>query len=96
MDPSRTTRAVRIERLGPPDSLVEREIPFGDPGPGRLHLEVEACGVNFADLAMRMGLYSTVPPRPFSPGFEIAGRVARVGPDCAGPGGGRVWEIGEL
>jgi NADPH2:quinone reductase len=101
MDPTRahptpsTTRAIRIERLGPPETLVEREIPLADPGPGQLHLRVEAVGVNFADLAMRMGLYSTVPPRPFSPGFEVAGRVARIGPDCAGPEPGRAWREGE-
>jgi NADPH:quinone reductase-like Zn-dependent oxidoreductase len=83
------TRAILIERLGPPGVLAEREVPLPDPGPGQVHVTVEAAGVNFADLMMREGLYSTVPPRPFSPGFEIAGRVARVGPpacDAAGPG----------
>jgi len=42
---------------------------------------VHAAGVNFADLMMRAGLYGTVPPRPFSPGFEVAGVVQRVGAD---------------
>jgi NADPH2:quinone reductase len=28
---------------------------------------------------MRAGLYGTVPPLPYSPGFEVAGRVVRVG-----------------
>ncbi len=90
-----TTRAILIERLGPPESLVEREVPLGNPGPHQLHLEVEAVGVNFADLAMRMGLYSTVPPRPFSPGFEIAGRVTRIGAECEGPAPGRAWQVGD-
>jgi NADPH:quinone reductase-like Zn-dependent oxidoreductase len=40
---------------------------------------VEAAGVNFADLLQRVGLYGTVPPLPYSPGFEVAGEVARVG-----------------
>jgi len=35
--------------------------------------------VNFADLLMRVGLYGTVPPRPFSPGFEVSGEVVRTG-----------------
>ena len=73
------TRAIRIESLGPPESLVERDVDLPPPGAGEVHVEVRATGVNFADLAMRMGLYGTVPPRPFSPGFEVAGRVARVG-----------------
>ena len=29
---------------------------------------------------MRAGLYGTVPPMPYSPGFEAVGRVSRVGP----------------
>ncbi|MFZ9041714.1 MAG: alcohol dehydrogenase catalytic domain-containing protein, partial [Ilumatobacteraceae bacterium] len=55
-----------------------------DLGPDDVHLQIEAAGVNFADLIMRMGLYGTVPPRPFSPGFEIAGTVARVGSEVEG------------
>lgn len=74
-----TTRAIRIERLGAPEVLVEREIPLPDPGPGEVHLRVQAAGVNFADLVMRAGLYGTVPDRPYSPGFEVAGEVARMG-----------------
>ncbi len=73
------TRAILIERYGPPEVLVEREVPLPEPGPGEVHLEVEAAGVNFADLLMRAGLYATAPPRPYSPGFEAAGRVARAG-----------------
>ncbi len=44
-----------------------------------MHLSVHAAGVNFADLLMRTGLYGTVPPRPFSPGFEVSGIIERVG-----------------
>ena len=81
---SRTTRAIRIERLGPPETLAEREVPLPRPGPGEVHLRVEAAGVNFADLMMRVGLYGTVPPRPFSPGFEVAGVVVETGPGVEG------------
>ena len=73
------TRAVLIERLGPPEAFVERAVPLPDIGPDDVHLRIEACGVNFADLMMRVGLYGTVPPRPFSPGFEVAGTVVQVG-----------------
>lgn len=80
---ARTTRVVRIERLGKPEVLVDREIPLAEPGPGEVHLRVLAAGVNFADLMMRAGLYGTVPPRPYSPGFEVAGIIESVGPDVA-------------
>jgi len=74
-----TTRAIRIERLGRPEVLVEREIPLAAPGPDEVHLRIHAAGVNFADLVMRAGLYGTVPDRPYSPGFEVAGEVVTVG-----------------
>ncbi|MEO8451415.1 MAG: zinc-binding dehydrogenase, partial [Gemmatimonadota bacterium] len=53
------------------------------------HLRVEAAGVNFADLLMRAGLYGTVPPMPYSPGFEAAGVVERIGPEV------RDWRPGD-
>ena len=74
-----TTRAILIGRLGPPEVLVERDVPLKHLGPEGLQLEVHAAGVNFADLLQRAGLYGTVPPRPYSPGFEVAGKVVRVG-----------------
>jgi len=74
-----TTRAVLIDRLGPPEALVERDVPLADLGADGLHIEVHASGVNFADLLQRTGLYGSSPPRPYSPGFEVAGEVVRVG-----------------
>jgi NADPH:quinone reductase-like Zn-dependent oxidoreductase len=59
--------------------LVQREVNINAPGPDEVHVRVLAAGVNFADLLMRAGLYGTVPPMPYSPGFEIAGEVVCVG-----------------
>ncbi len=84
-----TTTAILIERHGPPECLTERTVPLPAPGPGEVQLEVEAVGVNFADLLMRAGLYGTVPPMPYSPGFEIAGLVRRTGPGVAD------WAVGD-
>jgi len=78
------TRAILIRRHGPPEVLVEREVPLPEPGQGEVHLRVEAAGVNFADLLMRTGLYPGMPPRPYSPGLEVAGVVARVGSEVEG------------
>jgi len=84
-----STRAIRIERLGGPKTLVEREVQVAAPGPGEVRLRVLAAGVNFADLLMRVGLYGTVPPRPFSPGFEVAGEIEAVGDGVTG------WRTGD-
>ncbi|UCF20633.1 MAG: zinc-binding dehydrogenase [Gemmatimonadota bacterium] len=89
MSSMRSTRAILIERHGPPEALVERETPLKEPGPHEVVLRVEAAGVNFADLLMRAGLYGTVPPRPYSPGFELAGIISEIGPAVEG------WQPGE-
>jgi NADPH:quinone reductase-like Zn-dependent oxidoreductase len=69
--------------------LVERDVPLSAPGPDQVHIKVHAAGVNFADLMMRVGIYDTSPPRPFSPGFEVAGEIAAVGPGTDG------WHVGD-
>jgi NADPH:quinone reductase-like Zn-dependent oxidoreductase len=84
-----STRAILIERHGRPESLVEREVTLPPLGPREVQLHVHAVGVNFADLLMRAGLYDTVPPRPYSPGFEVAGEIARVGAAVEG------WKEGD-
>jgi NADPH:quinone reductase-like Zn-dependent oxidoreductase len=86
---AQTTRAILIERHGRPEVLVERDVPVRQAGPDEVQVKVHAVGVNFADLFMRAGLYDTVPPRPYSPGFEIAGQVAHVGPNVTG------WKEGD-
>ncbi len=78
------TSAVQITRFGPPGVMEDREIPLPDPGPGEIHLKVQASGVNFADLLQRVGLYGQVPDLPYAPGFEVAGTVARVGEGVEG------------
>ena len=84
-----TTSAVLIDRFGPPEALVEGEVPLRAPAPGEVHLRILAAGVNFADLLQRAGLYGTVPDRPYSPGFEVAGEVVGVGE------GVKDWEPGD-
>ncbi|KAM4844516.1 synaptic vesicle membrane protein VAT-1 homolog [Thomomys bottae] len=49
------------------------------PGPGQLTLRIRACGLNFADLMARQGVYDRLPPLPFTPGLEGAGVVIAVG-----------------
>ena len=75
---------VRIHRPGAYDRLeLERDFEVGTPGPGDVLVHVRAAGVNFADSAVRMGLYSSAKEYvgwPITPGFEVAGTIAQVGP----------------
>jgi NADPH2:quinone reductase len=47
-------------------------------------IESRAIGVNYPDLLVIEGKYQTLPPRPFSPGKEMAGVVGAVGADVTG------------
>ncbi|XP_029428564.1 synaptic vesicle membrane protein VAT-1 homolog [Rhinatrema bivittatum] len=49
------------------------------PGPGQLLVRVRACGLNFADLMARQGLYDRLPALPTALGMECSGEVEAVG-----------------
>jgi NADPH2:quinone reductase len=72
-------RAVVCQELGPPSLLRIEERPDPVPAAGQVLVEVEAAGVNFVDGLFIAGQYQIKPPLPFTPGSEIAGRVAATG-----------------
>ncbi len=73
-------RQVVIPRFGPPSVLTVREVPDPAPKAGEVRVRVAAAGINFADIAARMGLYPDAPPLPMVVGYEVGGRVDQVGP----------------
>ncbi len=73
-------KAVLCKEYGPPDSLVVEELPSPEPGEGQVRLEVHAAAVNFPDVLIIENKYQFKPPLPFSPGGEVAGVVAKLGP----------------
>jgi synaptic vesicle membrane protein VAT-1 len=72
-------RQVWITRKGAPNVLEVREAPDPTPGPGEVRVRAAACGVNFADVMARMGLYPDAPPLPCVVGYEVGGTVDAVG-----------------
>jgi len=72
-------RAVVCRSYGPPENLVIEEVAPLEPGAGQVVVGVQAAGVNFPDTLMIQGRYQTKPPLPFTPGFEVAGVVKKVG-----------------
>ncbi len=40
-----------------------------------VRIQVRASGINWADIQQRLGLYPEAPPRPYAPGYEVAGDV---------------------
>jgi NADPH:quinone reductase-like Zn-dependent oxidoreductase len=72
-------RQVWITKAGPPEVLKVREAPDPVAGPGEVLIEVEAAGINFADIMARMGTYPDLPGIPIVVGYEVAGTVSAVG-----------------
>lgn len=75
-------RKVVIHRRGGWDRLAVEEHPAPIAGAGEVRIAVGAAGVNFADVAVRMGLYSSAKKYvgwPITPGFEVAGRIVERG-----------------
>lgn len=72
-------RQIWIPKAGPPDVLSLREAPDPTPGPGEVRVVVEAAGVNFADVAARLGNYPDAPPFPCVVGYEVGGTIDAVG-----------------
>jgi 2-desacetyl-2-hydroxyethyl bacteriochlorophyllide A dehydrogenase len=70
---------IRIERPGAADNLVYAPRAPQPPGPGEIAVDVAYSGINFADIQMRLGFYPDAPPRPFVPGYEVAGTISAVG-----------------
>ncbi|XP_030076951.1 synaptic vesicle membrane protein VAT-1 homolog isoform X2 [Microcaecilia unicolor] len=60
---------------------VKLQVRKGSPTPasGQLLVRVRACGLNFADLLGRQGLYDRLPPLPTTLGMECSGVVEAVG-----------------
>lgn len=57
--------------------IIEEENP--KPASNEVLIEVHRAGINFADLMMRQGLYGAAPNFPFTPGYEIAGVIIKLG-----------------
>lgn len=75
---------VEASRFGGPEVLkvIEKETP--QPAEGMLLVEVQAAGINYADVLARAGHYPAITQAPFAVGSEVAGVVKDVGKGVAG------------
>jgi D-arabinose 1-dehydrogenase-like Zn-dependent alcohol dehydrogenase len=79
-------RAVEVPEPGAKLKVVEREVP--EPGPGKVRIKVEACGICHSDALTVEGHFPGI-AYPRVPGHEIAGRVDALGD------GVTEWQIGQ-
>ncbi|XP_077474848.1 synaptic vesicle membrane protein VAT-1 homolog [Stigmatopora argus] len=79
-----TYRALVLTGYGGYDK-VKLQVKKGKPTlkAGEVQVRVKACGLNFADLMARQGLYDRLPSPPVSLGMECSGLVEAVGEEVA-------------
>lgn len=77
-----TARKIQIDKPGGYDMLKLVEAPLATVAADDVLIEVKACGVNYADGIIRMGLYASAKQLhgyPITPGFELSGVVLQTG-----------------
>jgi NADPH:quinone reductase-like Zn-dependent oxidoreductase len=73
-------RAITLFKHGDPEEAFRTEEQIHpDPGPDEVVIAVEAFGLNFADVMARRGVYGDAPPLPFTPGYDVVGRIDSIG-----------------
>ncbi|MBH9538640.1 NADPH:quinone oxidoreductase family protein [Novosphingopyxis sp. YJ-S2-01] len=77
-------KALISRETGGPETLEFGELPDREPGKGEILIDVKACSINFPDTLIIEDKYQVKPPRPFAPGSEVAGTVAKLGEGVEG------------
>ena len=78
-------RALTLVRFGSPDSAFEmRDSQLPEPQDEEVQIEVEASGLNYADVVARSGAYQDCPPLPAVIGYEVVGKILKVGKKVRG------------
>ena len=77
-------KVVVCEAFGGPDSLVVKDVPSPQPGPGEVAIRLRARGVSFTDVLKIAGQYHVKDKPPFVPGGEAAGEIIQLGAGVEG------------
>jgi len=77
-------KALISRETGGPETLEFGDLPDREPGKGEILIDVKACSINFPDTLIIEDKYQVKPPRPFAPGSEVAGTVAKLGEGVEG------------
>ncbi len=73
-----------VTHYGGPDALQAVEEEYPEPQDGEVRVRVLAAGVSLPDLMMREGIHPETPPLPFTPGWDLVGKVDRLGAGISG------------
>ncbi|QLG49406.1 quinone oxidoreductase family protein [Natrinema halophilum] len=72
-------KAIEVDAYGDSDELSVVDVQMPEPDAGEVRIDIEAAGINFADIMQRRGHYPGGPEPPYVPGMEAAGTVNAVG-----------------
>ena len=75
-------KASRVLRFGPPNMIIDDDLPRPEPAPGQLLVRVKAAGVGHWDALVREGKLHQ--PLPLILGSELSGIVEAIGADVSG------------
>ncbi|HSA77602.1 MAG TPA: medium chain dehydrogenase/reductase family protein [Nitrospirota bacterium] len=83
-------KRIIVTHYGGPEALrvIEEECP--EPRKGEVRIRVLAAGVSLPDVMAREGVHPETPPVPFTPGWDLVGRVDGLGDGVSG------IEVGEM
>lgn len=84
----KNNNSIVVRKYGAPEVLELATFEVGTPAPNELLIRQTAIGVNFHDLYVRSGQYSTL-SLPGIPGIEAAGVIEAVGSAVMG------WQVGD-
>jgi len=76
-------KAIVFEKQGGPEVLQYREVAEPEVRTGEVLVRVHACALNHLDLWVRGGLPGVPIPLPHIPGSDVAGVVAKIGPNVS-------------
>lgn len=74
-----TEAIVLIQKGNAHKAFEQRSIELNEPIGNEVLIEVESFGLNYADVMARNGLYREAPPMPCVIGYEVVGRITKVG-----------------
>ena len=75
-------KQITITQYGnPSDAFEMQEKKQPEPTDMEVLIEVEGFGLNYADVMARNGLYKDAPDLPFVSGYEVVGKVVKIGKD---------------
>jgi NADPH:quinone reductase-like Zn-dependent oxidoreductase len=72
-------KAAVIIAAGGPEVLRLLDRPDPEPAAGEIRVRTRFAGVNFADVAARLGIYPDAPKTPSVVGYEISGTIDKLG-----------------